>query len=150
MNEFILNMKLIDWIYIIDGRGTPIVGFESHKLGNGDIKNALLSNLLTGLKTIASGIDPNEIKAIKLSNKKFCMIKEDQENYTFIFKTNKETDSKDIEPYINEIKQLFTQKYLKLLTNKPESEKIKIFKLLKEDIKHVVDFEKSNIKELLE
>jgi len=143
-------MDIIDWIHIIDELGTPIVIFENYKQGKSNINDALLSNLLTGLKSIAAGLTYNEIKIVNIGNKKFYMIKEDQSDYTFIFKVDIEKNSNNIIPLLKEVKQLFVNKYLKLLNNKPAGEKEKHIDSLKEDIKNILHFKKTDIDQLID
>jgi len=150
MDKIVLNMDFIDWIHIIDEKGTPVVVFETYKQGNSDINEALLSNLLVGLKSIAAGLTYNEIKIVNIGNKKFYMMKEDQSDYTFIFKVDIEKKFETAIPLLKEVKELFLYKYFGLLRNKPAHEKENYYESIKEDIKKILNMEKPNAKELID
>lgn len=141
-------MDTIDWIHIIDEMGTPIVIFENHRQGKSAINDALLSNLLEGLKVISVGLNYDEIKPIKMGNKQFYLTKENHTNYTFIFKVESEKNSIDISFLINKILNLYLHKYLKLIEEKPR-EKEKFFEAMKEEIKDILNLKKPDIKDLI-
>jgi len=150
MDKIVINMDFIDWIHIIGEKGTPVVVFETYKQGKSNINDALLSNLLVGLKSIAEGLTYDEIKIVNIGNKKFYMMKEDQSDYTFIFKVDIEKKFESAIPLIKEVKELFVNKYFNLLKNKPVHEKENYYNSIKEDIKKILNMEKPDAKELID
>ncbi len=150
MDKIVLNMDFIDWIHIIDEKGTPVIVFENYKQGRTNVNEALLSNLLVGLKSIAAGLTYDEIKIVNIGNKKFYMMKEEQTDYTFIFKVDIQKKFESAIPFLKEVKELFVNKYLKVLKNKPIREKEKYYESIKEDIKNILNMEKPDVKELID
>ena len=51
----------INWLHIIDDKGSPIYTYESYAQGTKESNFALLSHLLFGLKSVALGINNDEI-----------------------------------------------------------------------------------------
>lgn len=104
-------MMDINWIHIIDDKGCPIYIYESYAQGTKESNWALLSHLLFGLKSVALGINNDDIKTVQMGNNKYFMVKDNRTNFIFILKTQIEVNSDEIIPILNKVREIFVKKY---------------------------------------
>jgi len=141
-------LNIIESVYIIDDTGATIFSNEIHIQGAGDVSQAILSNFLFALQSIAKNLKDNEMKSIEMSNSKFLLSKEISTNYLFILKSNRDAELQIIKPIMKEIQDSFVKKIFEYETLFPE-EKIQLLNSFKEDIRAILK-EKSNIEKFSE
>jgi hypothetical protein len=141
-------LNIIESVYIIDDTGATIFSNEIHIQGAGDVSQAILSNFLFALQSIAKNLKDNEMKSIEMSNSKFLLSKEISTNYLFILKSNRDAELQIIKPIMKEIQDSFVKKFFEYENLFPE-EKIQLLNSFKEDIKAILK-EKSNIEKFSE
>jgi hypothetical protein len=116
-------MSYINWIHVIDDKGSPIYIYESYAQGAKENNWALLAHLLIGLKSVALGINNEEIKTVQMSNNKFFIAKDCLTNFIFILKTQTEVNSEEIVPILTKVREIFIRKYAAFINKNFEERK---------------------------
>ena len=106
------NSNKINWIYIVDGEGTPIFIYERYIQGTKSNTFALISRFLFGLKAITDQLKDNELRELTMGTNKFFIIKIKQVNLTFIVKSILEANSNEVIEFLNKIKKRFMENYV--------------------------------------
>ena len=141
MNEFY-------WIYIIDETGKTLFSYENHIQGSSTANTALLSHLIYALQAISKDIGEDQVKGVEMGNDKFFLIKEKLTKYLFILKTDRDANSEEINPILNEIKTKFVEKFTGHFSV-DVGKKIEILHSFREDIKEILK-RKTNLEKFTE
>lgn len=116
-------LKEILCIYIIDDKGTPILIRENYIQGSGDAKHALLSDFVSALQSLAQEFGEDETRVIELSDAKILSTKDKLTNYSFIIKCDTNSKNKKIFGILNQIKNIFIEKFTGYLASTDEIKK---------------------------
>ena len=132
------NSNKINWIYIVDGEGTPIFIYESYVQGAKSNNFALISRFLFGLKSITEQLEDNELRELTMGTNKFFIIKIKQINLTFIVKSIIEADSNEVIEFLNKIKKRFMENYADKMSLCIKDRR-KCLDKFKDDVKNMLD-----------
>ena len=105
-------MNLINWVHIIDNTGTPFFNLETQEQESAGPTSTLFSRLIFSLQSIAKDLEVNEVKSVEIGNNRFFLCKEQQSNYLFIVKTNRDADARVITPTLQEIIGKYHEQFL--------------------------------------
>lgn len=126
-------MSNISSIYVIDNKETPIFTLEIHKQGSNAINKTLLSRFIYSLQSIASQMESDEGRVIKIGNENYFIIKDSIINFKYIIEYGNETTFDQISLILNKIRQKFIKSFEGKL-DLPVSMKIELVASLKEHI----------------
>ena len=130
-------MSNIRSIYVIDNRKIPIFTLEIFKQGSNAINKTLLSRFIYSLQSIASKMQSNETRVIKISDENYCMMKDSIINFKYIIAYGNENTFDQIILILNKITQKFIENFEGKL-DLPTSKKIELIASLKEDIRSLI------------
>ena len=116
-------IKEILCIYILDDEGTPIFIRENYIQGSGDANHALLSDFVTALQAFAREFGEEETRVIELSDAKILSSKDNITNYLFAIKCESGVKNKKMFGILNQIKNLYIDKFTGHLTSNEETKK---------------------------
>ncbi|TKJ23075.1 MAG: hypothetical protein CEE43_04995 [Promethearchaeota archaeon Loki_b32] len=112
---------------------TPIFTLENHKQGSNAVSKTLMSRFIDSLQSIASQIENDEGRVIKIGNKNYFIIKDTIINFKYIIEYSNENTFDQISLILNKVKNKFIERFEGKL-DLPISMKIDLVALLKEDI----------------
>ena len=130
-------MSNISSIYVIDNKETPIFTLEIHKQGSNAINKTLLSHFIYSLQSIASKMESDEGRVIKIGNENYFIIKDSIINFRYIIEYGNETTFDQISLILNKIKQKFIESFEGKL-DLPVSMKIELVASLREHILNII------------
>ncbi|NVM35579.1 MAG: hypothetical protein HWN81_08275 [Candidatus Lokiarchaeota archaeon] len=130
-------MSNISSIYVIDNMETPIFTLENHKQGSNAVSKALMSHFIYSLQSIASKMENDEGRVIKIGNKNYFIIKDTIINFKYIIEYSNENAFDQISLILNKVKNKFIKRFEGKL-DLPISMKIELVALLKEDILEII------------
>jgi len=130
-------MSNISSIYVIDNMETPIFTLENHKQGSNEVSKALMSRFIYSLQNVASQMESDEGRVIKIGNKNYFIIKDSIINFKYIIEYSNEYTFNQISLILNKVKNKFIERFEGKL-NLPISMKIELVALLKEDILEII------------
>ena len=130
-------MSNISSIYVIDNKETPIFTLEIYKQGSNAINKTLLSHFIYSLQSIASKMESDEGRVIKIGNENYFIIKDSIINFKYIIEYGNETTFDQISLILNKIKQKFIESFEGKL-DLPVSMKIELVASLREHILNIV------------
>jgi len=130
-------MSNIRSIYVIDNKEIPIFTLEIHKQGSNAINKILLSHFIYSLQSIASQIESDEGRVIKIGNENYFIIKDSIINFKYIIEYSTETTFDQVSLVLNKIRQKFIESFEGKL-DLPVSMKIELVALIKEYILDIV------------
>ena len=132
--------KEIRSIYIIDGKGKPIFIREHHSQGSGSSSadHALLSRFVTALQSFATELGEEDTRIIELGDEKIYTLKDGFTKFFFVLNCEPDSKSKKMFKILNDIKNLFLQKFMGNFTASEEVKK-KIMVSFLEDLNHILN-----------
>ncbi|MFX1338562.1 MAG: hypothetical protein ACFFDK_08120 [Promethearchaeota archaeon] len=130
-------IKDILCIYILDEKGTPIFIRENYVQGSGDANHALLSDFVSALQSLAQEFGEDETRVIELSDSKILSTRDKITNYSFIIKSEIKSKNKKIFGILNQIKNIFIEKFTGHLASSVEVKK-KIMLSFEEAINEII------------
>jgi len=116
-------IKEILCIYIINDKGTPIFIRENYIQGSGDANHALLSDFITALQSFAREFGEKETRIVELSDAKILSTMDYITNYLFILKCDVNSKNKKMFGILNQIKNLFIEKFTGFLASNENKKK---------------------------
>ena len=105
-------IKEIQSFIILDNNGAPIFVQENFIQGRNNVDLALLSDFINALQNFATELGEKETKFIELGGGKIFSTKDSSTNYLFVLKCDKKAKAKKMYQILNEIKNLFLNKFL--------------------------------------
>jgi len=126
-------MSNISSIYVIDNMKTPIFTLETHKQGSNAVSKTLMSRFIDSLQSIASQMENDEGRVIKIGNTNYFIIKDTIINFKYIIEYSNENTFDQISLILNKVKNKFIERFEGKL-DLPISMKIELVASLKEDI----------------
>ena len=130
-------IKEILCIYIIDEQSNPIFIRENYIQGSGDANHALLSDFVTALQSFAREFGEEETRVVELSDAKILSSKDHITNYLFAIKCESNAKNKKMFGILNQIKNLFIDKFTGHLANSEETKK-KIMLSFETDLSKII------------
>ncbi len=113
-------IKEIKSIQIVDAKGTLLFSRESHIQGSGDVNNILLSDFVNALQSFAKEFGEEETKIIELGDGRIISTKDKLTGVLFILKCNTNAKTKKMFKILNQIKNIFIDKFTGHLTSSEE------------------------------
>ena len=104
-------IKEIHRIYIIDSKAKPIYIRENYVQGSGSVDHALMSSFISALETFVREIENQNTEAINLHNEKIFISKDQLTTFLFILCCDPNTKPKKMFKILNDIKNLFINKF---------------------------------------
>ena len=135
-------------IYIIDEKANPIFIRENYLQGSGDANHALLSDFITALQSFAREFGEEETKVIQLSDAKILSSKDNLTHYLFAIKCESEAKNKKMFGILNQIKNLFIEKFMGHLASSEEIKK-KIMLSFETELNEIIAKPKDNLSKFL-
>ena len=100
-------MNEIDWLYLLDNRGAPILIYKNIKQETLTPNISILSHFLFGLK-INSQDQKDDIKFVEIEKDRYYLIEDINNNLTFIIKTFWLNDKDKILSLMKEIRSRYS------------------------------------------
>ena len=116
-------IKEILCIYILDDKGTPIFIRENYIQGSGDANHALLTDFVSALQSLAQEFGEDETRVIELSDAKILSTRDKLTDYLFIIKCDTNSKNKKMFGILNQIKNIFIEKFTGHLASSEEIKK---------------------------
>ncbi len=116
-------IKEILCIYIIDEKSNPIFIRENYFQGSGNANHALLSDFVTALQAFAREFGEEETRVIELSDAKILTSMDKLSHNLFAIKCESDAKNKKMFGILNQIKNLFIDKFIGHLASSEEMKK---------------------------
>ena len=129
-------MSGIDWIYMVDNSGAPILLYE-RGLQNRISKRLTISHFLLDLHMVSGEFDKSEVKSIQIYDDIFFIIDVKENNSFFVLKTLFGANKDKIPKILSEIRDEFIIKF-KNEENLAVQKKQELFISFKEEIKEIL------------
>jgi hypothetical protein len=117
-------IKEIHRFFILDDKGEPIYIRENYVQGSGNVNYALLSNFINALKSFAKEYGEDQTKSIELGDETIISSTDKMINYQFIIVCDKNSNKKNMLRILNDIQNIYIEKFLGNLYSNPETKKI--------------------------
>ena len=127
-------MKDIQWIYLLDDRGSPVLVYKNKDQETYKPSYSILSHFLYGLKQNSRESEDTEIKIMDIENARYHLIEDKNSNVTFVVNTAWLLDSKKINSFLKEILKVY-KKYFGGQEKVNLQKKQEIFQSFRDEIK---------------
>ncbi len=117
-------IKEIKSIQIVDAKGKILFSRENHIQGSGEVNNALLSDFVNALQSFAKELGEEETKIIELGDGKIISNKDKLTGILFILKCNVNAKNKKMFKILNQIKNIFIEKFTGHFTSSEEVKRV--------------------------
>jgi len=130
-------MSNIKSIYVIDNKETPIFTLQRHKQGSNAVNKSLLSRFIYSLQSIASRLENEESRVIKIGDQNYFIIKDSIINFKYIIEYSNEKTFDHVSLILKKIEKMFIENFEGKL-DLPVLMKLKLVASLREEILNII------------